>query len=130
MHYANNRHARRYRSAVRGKTYSPRTLAALFLLTADHRLWPRWRAVFAGESVDWQAARRGEVSWGGYFLECAALSIARCGHPQVTLHDLTDQANYPQETLRIVITALWIARNDPRTIIKFVICKGGKLVTC
>jgi hypothetical protein len=131
MHYASLKHERLYRNTVRNKGYPARTLAALYLFTANKKLWRCWRQTVTNQGIEWAASRDvGDPGWEAYYLEQAALSLARTGKTQVTLHDLADQANYPQETLRLVITALWIARNDPRTITKIVICKGGTLIAC
>ena len=42
MHYANPKHERLYRNVTSGRGYQSRTLAALFLLTAHHKLWKNW----------------------------------------------------------------------------------------
>ena len=123
MYYANARHARRCRNVMRGKKYGPRNLAALYLFTADHKLWQRWRQSVNSEGIDWSAGKNIDLGWDGYSLEKAALSIAKHSAVAVTLHDLADCADYPQELLRLVITALWIARNDPKNITEIIIEK-------
>jgi hypothetical protein len=131
MHFSSPKHERLYRNTVRNKGYPAGNLAVLYLFTANKKLWHCWRLAVNSQGIEWAASRNvGDPSWEAYFLEQAALSLVRNGKTQVTLHDLVDQINYPQETLRLVITALWIARNDPRTITKIVICKGGKLIIC
>ena len=128
MHYANPRHSRRYRNIISGKKYSSRTLAALYLLTADRKLWNNWRLAVNSAGIDWSASQNTDPDWDSYHLEQAALSIARQALHQVTLHDLADPINYPQELLRLIITALWIARNDRKPITEIIINGKGKNV--
>jgi len=145
MHYGNPRHARRYRNIISGKKYSSRTLAALnakaswekcstgafltHLLTADRKLWNHWRLAVNSAGIDWSAGQNTDPDWDSYHLEQAALSIARQTLHQVTLHDLADPINYPQELLRLIITALWIARNDRKPITEIIINGKDKNVS-
>ena len=114
MHYANKRHERRYRSVIRGKDYQSRTLAALYLLTFDYRLWYYWRPVFAEQQpIDWKAARTSDPDWDAYYLEQAARDIACHECRNLPLFELADRGSIPLKVLRLIVTALAIARCDP-----------------
>ena len=84
MHYASPRHERLYRNIIRNKSYPSRTLASLYLLTVDRKLWRRWCQTVSNQGIDWTSARRTEVGWDGYFLERAALWIARQDRDTIT----------------------------------------------
>jgi hypothetical protein len=56
MHYTSPRHERIYRNIVRNKGYPAATLAALFLLTADRKLWHCWHKAVSNQGVDWAAS--------------------------------------------------------------------------
>jgi hypothetical protein len=129
MHYASPKHARRCRNVMRGKTYGPPALAALYLFTADSKLWHRWRLALDSQDIDWSARRPIDPDWDGIALEKAALSIAGQSGEQVTLRDLLDRKDFPQDLLRLVITALAIARNDPKDCKNTILQKGRK-TTC
>jgi hypothetical protein len=124
MHYASKKHERLYRNVARGRGYQSRTLAVLYLLTAQRKLWKSFCKTVSNEGVDWAASRDFGPDWEGYCLERAALSLSKSTAQQVSLHDLTDPVEYPQELLRLVITALWIARNDPKATQEIMIRKG------
>ena len=120
MHYTSPRHARLFRNVARAKGHTPHTLAAIYLLTAKKKLWKKWQRAVTNQGIDWDGNRHLDSSWEGYHLERAAHSIAKCTAPQVTLRDLADSTAYPQERLRLVAAALWIARNDPQAIAEII----------
>jgi len=127
MHYASPKHKRCYRNTLRGKQYPSQAQAALYLLTADRKLWRRWHlAVSGGRGIDWEAGRGTDPGWDGTALEKAARCIAGNDKKQVTLHDLLDRADYPQELLRLVVVALIIARNDPISADAVILKKGRR----
>ena len=129
MYYASPKHERLYRNITRGKAYPASTMAALYLLTARHKLWKSFCKTVSNDGVDWAGSRNIDTGWDGYSLERAALSLSKPTAQQIPLHALTDAAEYPQELLRLVITAIWIARNDPATI-KTIIVQKGKPAPC
>jgi len=129
MHYANPRHARRCRNVMRGKQLRSQTLAALYLFTADGKLWNRWRLAVGSQDIDWDARRPIDPGWNGIALEKAALSITGKGDAQVTLRDLADSASYPKEVMRLIVTALVIARAEPREIQETII-KKRRILCC
>ena len=129
MHYASPRHERLYRNITRGKAYPASTMAALYLLTARQKLWKSFCKSVSNQGIEWAESRNIDSGWDGFNLERAALAIAKASVPQVPLHDLTDLVEYPQELLRLIITAIWIARNDPAAV-RTVIVQKGKNALC
>jgi len=129
MHYASSKHERLYKNITRGKAYPASTMAALYLLTAKRKLWKSFCKAVSNQGIEWAASRNIDSGWDGYSLERAALSLSKPAAQQVPLHDLTDAVAYPQELLRLVITAIWIARNDPHATREIMIRKG-KLEKC
>jgi len=116
MYFASPKHERTYRNVLKGRHYPPRTLAALFLLTADRRLWRHWRRAVTGQGIDWKFdVPRPDSGWDNDYLEDAALSLACYGHPQVPLYDLADCGAYPTELILLVLNALLLARGERRT---------------
>ena len=75
------------------------------------------------QDIDWEARRPIDPGWNGIALEKAALSITGKGDAQVTLRDLADSASYPKEVMRLIVTALVIARAEPREIQETIIKK-------
>jgi len=113
MYYASAKHARTYRNVTKGHRYPPRTLATLFLLTADRGLWRHWRRAVTKQGVDWEIKiPRPGFDPDACCLEKAALSLACRDHPQVTLHDLADCTAYPTQLILLVLRALLIARGE------------------
>ena len=126
MHYATPKHERLCRNVTRGKGYPASTLAALYLITARQKLWKSFCKSVSSQGIEWAASRGIETGWEGYYLEKAALSLARRDHPQVTLYDLTDCAAYPTELILLVLNALLLARGEYKP--KF--NKEGKTNAC
>ena len=130
MHYASPKHERLYRNITRGKSYPASTMAALYLLTARQKLWKSFCKSVSNQGIEWAASRNIDSGWDGFNLERAALSLSRPTAVQVPLHDLTDLVEYPQELLRLIITAIWIARNDPKNITKIISQRKGRTAIC
>jgi hypothetical protein len=124
MHYASQKHEKLYRNVIRGRDHPSGTLAALYLLTAKRKLWLRWCRALNAQGIDWLAGREIDPGWDGHYLEKAAKSIAGKDSQQVTLHDLLDYKDYPHELFRLVVTALLIARCEPKATREILIRKG------
>ena len=131
MHYTSPKHKRLYRHLVHEKNYRASTLAALYLLTAHRKLWRRWCQSVSNAGIEWATSRSGiETGWDGEALERAARSLSGSTIPQVTLRELADPVEYPNDLLRLVVTAIWIARNDSTVITKIITMRKGKKVAC
>ena len=131
MHYTSPKHERLYRHLVHEKGYHSNTLAALYLLTAHRKLWRRWCQSVSNAGVDWTTSRNGiETGWDDEALERAARTLSGSTIPQVTLRELANPIEYPLEALRLVITAIWIARSDRDIVTKIITMKKGRKATC
>jgi len=130
MHYASPKHERLYRNITRGRDYPASTLASLYLLTARPKLWKNFCKAVNNQGIEWAASRNTDTGWDGYSLERAALSLSKPTAMQVQLHDLTDPVEYPQELLKLVVTAIWIARNDPKVTKQIIIIREGRKAIC
>ena len=128
MHYASPKHERIYKNVTRGRGYPANTSAALYLLTARPKLWKSFCKSVNNQGIDFAVSHNIDVGWDGYYLERAAQSIAKSTAQQITLHDLTDRTECPQELLRLIVTALWIARHDPRATRNIMIQKGRQII--
>ena len=124
MHYASPKHEKLYRNVIQGRDHPSETLAALYLLTAKRKLWLRWCKAVNAQGINWKAGRAIDPDWEGFYLEKAAKSIAGKDNQQVTLHDLLDYRDYPHELFRLIVTALVIARCEPKATREILIRKG------
>ena len=129
MYFASPKHERLYKNITRDKDYPAKTLASLYLITAKRKLWYSFCKAVNNQGIEWAASRSCDTGWDGFNLERAALSLYKPTAQQMPLHDLADPVEYPQELLRLVITAIWIARNDPKTTREIMI-KKGKIIAC
>ena len=130
MHYASPKHERLYHNITRGKNYPASTMAALYLLTARQKLWKSFCKAVSNQGIEWAASRNIDSGWDGFNLERAALSLSKPTAMQVPLHDLADPVEYPQELLKLIVTAIWIARNDPKDIAQIIILRKGRKAIC
>jgi len=126
MRYTSPRHERLFCNLAHGKDHSSHTLAAIYLLTARRKLWKKWQHAVTNRGIDWHFGHNIDTGDDGYHLECVARSLASSSAMQVSLRDLADSINYPDSMLRLVITALWIARCDPVAIKEISQEKRGK----
>lgn len=83
----------------------------------------------SNQGVDWAASRNIDTGWDGYSLERAALSFSKPTAQQIPLSDLANPTEFPQELLRLIVTAIWIARNNPAAI-KTILSTKGKTTIC
>lgn len=87
-----------------------RSLAVLYLLTADHTLWSKTRRYFSncGE-VDLQAVRLGDVSTDCYAIWKAVKEL-QTGQRQISLCELADSSVISDRAFRLIVQAVTIAR--------------------
>ena len=104
--------------------YAEKVVTFAFDGSENLDLWLRWCKAVNNHGVDWQAGRAIDPDWEGFYLEKAAKSIAGRDNQQVTLHDLLDYGDYPHELFRLVVTALVIARCEPKATREILIRKG------
>ena len=87
-----------------------RSLAVLYLLTADHTLWFKTRRYFSDRGkVDLQAVRLGDVSTDCYALWKAVKEL-QTGQRQISLCELADSSVISARAFRLIVQAVTIAR--------------------
>ena len=86
-----------------------RSLAVLYLLTADHALWFKTRRYFSDRgNVDLQAVRLGDVSTDCYALWKAVKEL-QTGEWQISLCELADSSVISDRSFRLIVQAVTIA---------------------
>lgn len=89
---------------------SNRTLAVLYLLTADHILWIRTkRHIERNGKVDLQSVQLGDISTDGYALWKAVKEL-QTGERQISLCELSDSDVISDRAFRLIVQATTIAR--------------------
>ncbi len=111
MIFQNETH-KRFFEAERTKLCKPsnQTLAALYLLTADHTLWIRTkRHIASSGKVDLESVHLGDISTDGYALWKAVKELQTCER-QISLCELSDGAVIFDRVFRLIVQAVAIAR--------------------
>lgn len=87
-----------------------RSLAVLYLLTADHTLWSKTRRYFSDHGrVDLQAVRLGDVSTDCYALWKVVKEL-QTGQRQISLSELADSSVISDRAFHLIAQAVTIAR--------------------
>ena len=87
-----------------------RSLAVLYLLTADHTLWSKTRRYFSDRGkVDLQAVRLGDVSTACYALWKAVKEL-QTDQQQISLCELADSSVISDWAFRLIVQAVTIVR--------------------
>lgn len=110
MIYLNERHRTRFALAaknVRRDNYA--LLAALYLLTADGRLWNCCKHHIAASTVFFEKIKLYDCSERAYTLYCAAKDLT-LGTKHITVSDLADADLVPPMLFRTICNAMAIRR--------------------
>jgi hypothetical protein len=111
MIFQNNRHKQIF-EAERLSMRKPgkKTLAVLYLLTADHTLWLKTKHLFTPNGkVDLKSVRLGNVSTDSYALWKAVKEL-QTGEKQISLYELADNGIVSDNAFRLIVQAVAIAR--------------------
>ena len=111
MIFQNNRHKQIF-EAERLSMRKPgkKTLAVLYLLTADHTLWLKTKHLFIPNGkVDLKSVRLGNVSTDSYALWKAVKEL-QTGEKQISLYELADNEIVSDNAFRLIVQAAAIAR--------------------
>ena len=111
MIFQNNRHKQIF-EAERLSMRKPgkKTLAVLYLLTADHTLWIKTKHLFTPNGkVDLKSVRLGNVSTDSYALWKAVKEL-QTGEKQISLYELADNEIVSDNAFRLIVQAAAIAR--------------------
>lgn len=93
----------------RRKRDTPLFLAALYILTSNEDICARTQGCFDHSGIDFRYARRHGIRENDYTLLMTAKSLY-CGTPEVTQFDLADTYIIDNDTFRLILNTLLIAR--------------------
>lgn len=86
-----------------------KTLAALYLLTADSRLWSKAKHFVTSDGIDFSAIHLGNVSPDAYTLFMTAKDLY-CGTKHMTISDLADTELISPKMFAVLCNAMMIRR--------------------
>ena len=110
MTYINEKHRTRFTLAARNvRKDNFALLAALYLLTADGRLWNCYKHHIAGNTVFFEKIKLYDCSERAYTLYCAAKDLT-LGTKHITVSDLADADLVPPMLFRTICNAMAIRR--------------------
>lgn len=111
MIFQNSNHQRVFETEKRNLyKQSNRSLASLYLLTADHTLWIKTKHLFTPNGkVDLKSVRLGNVSTDSYALWKAVKEL-QTGEKQISLYELADSGIVSDNAFRLIVQAAAIAR--------------------
>lgn len=99
-------------------------LTALFLLTADKRLWSKVRSAVSSNNIDFSSIKLGDISTNAYALFMIAKDLY-CSTHHITVTDLADRDIVPQKLFAVICNAIAIHRYG-RDAIRIAEKEGGK----
>ena len=111
MIFQNSNHQRIFETE-KLNLYKPsnRSLAALYLLTADHPLWIKTkRYIDRGGKVDLKSVHLGDISTDGYVLWKAVKEL-QTGERQISLCELSDNNIISDRVFRLIVQSVTISR--------------------
>ena len=110
MTYLNKRHRARFALAARNvRRDNLALLSALYLLTADGRLWSCCKHHIAANTVFFEKIKLYDCSERAYTLYCAAKDLT-LGTKHITVSDLSDADLVPPMLFRTICNAMAIRR--------------------
>lgn len=110
MNYRNEKHRAAFREAIRRKDKKDYALmAALYLLTADHRLWQTAKRYTEKNIIDFDRIRLKGSTPTEYTLYCCAKDLY-CGTKHLSIADLSDTALIPTKQFGIICNAMAVRR--------------------
>lgn len=119
MEFRNDKHRTVFEEAVRrlGRGGNAR-LAALYLLTADHRLWMAARHACQDSRICFDKIRLKGSTEDGYALYCAARDLY-LGTKSLTIREISDPGLIAPKTFALILNGMAIRRFGPG-----VLCPG------
>ena len=110
VQYRGNRHRTIFQIELqKRKNPTAAMLCALYLLTADCRVWRRVRMYIHGTGIQFQGVRLGELSPDAYTLYMTAKDLY-CGTKHITIRDLADKDVVSAQLFELVCEAMTIRR--------------------
>ena len=110
MRYKNEKHKNAFEEAVRKKDKKDYAImAALYLLTADYRLWNLSKRHVGKISINFADIRLKNIHANGYALFCCAKDLC-LGTKHLTVADLADTDLIPPKLFELICNAMAIRR--------------------
>ena len=110
MEYRNEKHRVVFSEAIQRLNQKDKTLmAALYLLTAEHRLWTRIRRFVERDEIQFDSFKPKDSTESGYTLLCAAKDLY-LGTKHLTVSDLADPELISPNTFTLICNAMAIKR--------------------
>ena len=113
MYYKNKAHEIIFKTYIVKCPYKlpPRTLAAIYLLSADRDTWRRAKKCIEKKEVKFDNISLYDCSVYGYTLIKTALDIYDMNEMHINLFDLSDKYLISNKTFDLTVQAMRIARN-------------------
>ena len=110
MRYKNEKHQSEFEDAVRKKDKKDYAImAALYLLTADYRLWNLSKRHVGKIGINFADIRLKNIHENGYALFCCAKDLC-LGTKHLTVADLADTDLIPPKLFELICNAMAIRR--------------------
>ena len=84
-------------------------LAAVYILTANGRLWSDAEPCVSRDNIDFDSIKRGKYSIGAYALFCAAKDLY-LGTESMNIADMSDRSVIPDAAFGLICNAMMIKR--------------------
>ena len=109
--YRNEKHRAVFIAAARKMNRDDRVLmSAMYLLTADHKLWQAAKRFVKGNRIPLKRIRLKGITETGYTLFCCAKDLMY-GTEYLTARDLADRELIPPQILKVIGNAIKIKRH-------------------
>ncbi len=110
MEYRNEKHRIVFSEAIKRLNQKDKALmAALYLLTAEHKLWTRIRKFVERDEIQFHSFKPKDSTESGYTLLCAAKDLY-LGTKNLTVSDLADPELIAPKTFTLICNAMAIKR--------------------
>ena len=109
MDFKNKRHKEIFVTTAARLEKNNSLLAAVYLLTANGRLWADAEPCISRDSIDFDSIKRGKYSIGAYALLCAAKGLC-FGTESMNIADMSDRSVIPDVAFGLICNAMMIKR--------------------
>ena len=108
--YVNENHHSLFEKIIEKKNSANyRLISAIYLLTADYKLWKCTRKYIAKNKITFDNISLNGISINGYTLFCCAKDLY-CGTKHLTIADITDRNLITQKQFELIHSAMMIRR--------------------
>lgn len=126
MFYRGKQHQMLFKKAIEDQDYiEPSALAAIYLLTADCRLWSQMHRFVNGSYIVFRQSSLSDATPEAYTLYIAARDLY-CSAHRMTIEDVTDSDIVPNGIFNVICNALAVCRYG-MTAVKFLQSDDGAM---